>query len=91
MDGDTSTASIEGNFLYLPPRVLVGGGPDADGDGLATPPLTCTDPSDCSSKCRMLERTSAHGAGAPPACALCTSRTLNSAVMQAQVHCCTCR
>jgi hypothetical protein len=69
-DGDASTASIEGNFLYIPPRVLVEAGGDADGDGLITPAITCSDPVDCSQKCRYLERTSLHGAGAPPACAL---------------------
>ena len=67
-DGDSSTASIEGNFLY--PRVLVEAGEDSDGDGLVTPAITCSDPSDCSTKCRYLERTSLHGAGAPPTCAL---------------------
>ena len=70
-DGDTSTASIEGNFLYMPPRVLMAAGTDSDGDGVVTPAVTCSDPIDCTQKCRYLERTSAHGAGAPPACALC--------------------
>jgi len=94
-DGDTTTASIEGNFLYIPPRVLVAAGADHDGDGNPSPAITCGDPVDCnqvrshhirtqspkltvqrcvsvrSQKCRLLERTSSHGAGAPPACALC--------------------
>ena len=72
MDGDVSTATIEGNFFYENGgRVLVAAGQDLDGDGQSSPLLTCSDPSDCSTKCRMLERTSLHGAGAPPACALC--------------------
>ena len=85
MDGDASTATLEGNFLYDPPRMLVAAGPDLDGDGLASPEITCSDPSDCSTKCRMLERTSLHGAGAPPACAMCDaycSSNLVSTVMQ---------
>lgn len=57
-DGDTSTASIEGNFLYIPPRVLVAAGTDNDGDGIVTPAVTCSDPIDCTqarnSKCRTL-------------------------------------
>lgn len=69
-DGDTSTAAIKGNFLYMPPRVLVEEGEDLDGDGKPTPAITCSDPVDCMSKCRYLERNSLHGAGAPPACAL---------------------
>jgi hypothetical protein len=81
MDGDASTATLEGSFLYDPPRVLVAAGPDLDGDGLATPEITCSDPSDCSTKCRMLERTSLHDAGAPPACAMCTPRSLNRAAV----------
>tara|TARA_B100001175_G_scaffold276511_1_gene252001 strand:- start:1409 stop:3289 length:1881 start_codon:yes stop_codon:yes gene_type:complete len=72
MNGDVGTATIEGNFFYENGgRVLVGAGQDLDGDGKSSPLLTCSDPSDCSTKCRMLERTSLHGAGAPPACALC--------------------
>lgn len=71
MDGDSSTAAIKGNLLYMPPRVLVAEGEDLDGDGQASPAITCTDPIDCNGKCRWLERTSLHGAGAPPACALC--------------------
>ena len=43
-DGDTSTASIEGNFLYMPPRVLIAAGTDNDGDGAVTPAVTCSDP-----------------------------------------------
>jgi hypothetical protein len=50
MDGDASTATLEGSFLYDPPRMLVAAGPDLDGDGLATPEITCSDPSDCSTK-----------------------------------------
>ena len=60
-DGDTTTAAITGNFLYLPPRVLVAPGRDLDGDGVPTPALTCTDPVDCQQKCLFLERTSFHG------------------------------
>ena len=69
-DGDSSTAAIEGNFLYMPPRVLVAAGEDLDGDGQVSPAITCGDPVDCMNKCRYLERNSLHGAGAPPACAL---------------------
>ena len=76
MGGDTSTASIQGNFMYMPPRVLVAAGPDLDGDGRGSPAVVCTDPVDCSTKCRYLERTSLHGTGAPPACALCAFRFL---------------
>lgn len=79
-DGDTSTASIEGNFLYMPPRVLIAAGTDSDGDGVVTPAVTCSDPIDCVQKCRYLERTSAHGAGAPPACALCDQYCSNNIV-----------
>lgn len=46
-DGDPSTASIEGNFLYIPPRVLIAAGSDSDGDGIVTPAITCSDPIDC--------------------------------------------
>lgn len=75
-DGDPDTASIEGNFLYLPPRVLVEAGRDVDGDGQPSPAIVCTDPIDCQQKCRFLERTSANGAGAPPACAMCKCQPL---------------
>ena len=70
-NNDLSTASLEGNFFYDPPRVLVAAGPDLDGDGLSTPALTCSDPVTCQQLCLYLEKTSAHGAGAPPACAIC--------------------
>jgi hypothetical protein len=70
-DGDMSTAAIKGSFLYIPPRVLVKKGEDLNGDGQASPEITCSDPIDCRTKCKYLERTSLHGAGAPPACALC--------------------
>lgn len=46
-DGDVTTASIEGNFLYIPPRVLVAAGADHDGDGNPSPAITCGDPVDC--------------------------------------------
>eukprot|EP00966_Prymnesium_polylepis_P238291 5511280-Prymnesium_polylepis.1 len=59
-DGDVTTASIEGNFLYFPPRVLVASGSDHDGDGNPTPAITCQDPVDCVQKCKLLERTSSH-------------------------------
>ena len=67
-DGDVSTASLKGNFFY--PRTLIAAGEDLDGDGQASPAMTCSDPVDCVSKCRYLERTSLHGAGAPPTCAM---------------------
>jgi len=47
MDGDSSTAAIKGNLLYMPERVLVAAGEDLDGDGQATPAITCKDPIDC--------------------------------------------
>ena len=46
-DGDITTASIQGNFLYLPPRVLVAAGADHDGDGNPSPAITCSDPIGC--------------------------------------------
>ena len=67
-DGDTSTASLQGNFFY--PRTLVAAGEDLDGDGRSSPAISCSDPIDCVNKCRFLERTSLHGAGAPPTCAM---------------------
>ena len=78
MDGDSSTAAIKGNLLYMPPRVLVAAGEDLNGDGQATPAITCTDPIDCNGKCRWLERTSLHGAGAPPTCALYAAAPLTT-------------
>lgn len=66
--GDISTVSINGNPIW--PRVLIEGSEDRDGDGKADGRMTCSDPNDCTQKCRHLERTSRHGAGAPPACAL---------------------
>lgn len=70
-DGDVMNAGIGGDVFW--PRTLVAGGPDLDGDGVSTPALTCTNPTDCVAKCRFLERTSAHGAGAPATCALCAA------------------
>ena len=67
--GDLSTVGVAGNLIY--PRVLLAGGQDHDGDGRTDPEMTCLDPIDCSQKCLYLERTSRHGAGAPPSCALC--------------------
>ena len=87
MDGDVTTATIEGNFFYENGgRVLVAAGQDLDGDGQSSPLLTCSDPSDCSTKCRMLERTSLHGAGAPPACALCKLFTSNTPNLILPLH-----
>ena len=67
--GDLSTVTINGNPIW--PRVLLDGSEDRDGDGRADAGMTCSDPNDCTQKCRHLERTSRHGAGAPPTCALC--------------------
>lgn len=70
-DGDTSTASLQGNFFYINGgRLLVAAGEDLDGDGKASPEISCYDPIDCVNKCRLLERTSLHGAGTPPTCAM---------------------
>ena len=69
MHGDLSTVSTSGNLFW--PRVLIEGADDEDGDGKSPSRVTCTDPVDCPSKCRMLDRTSRNGAGAPPTCALC--------------------
>jgi hypothetical protein len=66
--GDLSTVHTTGNLGW--PRVLLHGADDRDGDGVADGELKCYDPVDCSQKCAYLERTSRHGAGAPPACAL---------------------
>ena len=66
--GDLSTVSTSGNLFW--PRVLLTGSEDHDGDGEADPSMSCSDPIDCTQKCRMLERTARHGAGAPPTCAL---------------------
>lgn len=67
-DGDSSTASIKGNFLYMPPRVLVEGGDDLDGDGKSTPAITCTDPIDCVSVCTFnrITRHKTHGCRRDP-------------------------
>lgn len=67
------------------PRVLLNGSEDSDGDGLGGGRMECTDPIDCLQKCRYLERTSRHGFGAPPACALCNqycSSNLITTVME---------
>jgi len=66
--GDLSTVQTTGNIIW--PRVLVEGSEDADGDGRAIGRLECGDPIDCMQKCRLLERRSLQGAGAPPTCAL---------------------
>lgn len=66
--GDLSTVQTTGNLGY--PRVLIKGSEDADGDGTAQGEMKCFDPVDCTQKCVYLERTSRHGAGAPPTCAL---------------------
>ena len=60
------------------PRVLLNGSEDSDGDGVGGRHMECTDPIDCLQKCRYLERTSRHGFGAPPACALCTLAQLRT-------------
>lgn len=71
-DVRTSNLLVEGPASLIYPRVLIeGGGDDVDGDGLVRPRMTCNDPIDCVQKCKYLERTSMHGMGAPPACALC--------------------
>lgn len=67
--GDISTVQTSGELFY--PRVLLTGAEDHDGDGQADPTMTCSDPIDCLQKCKRLERTARHGAGAPPTCALC--------------------
>jgi len=66
--GDLSTVSTSGNLFW--PRVLLSGSEDHDGDGISDPSMVCNDPADCVQKCRFLERTARHGAGAPPTCAL---------------------
>jgi hypothetical protein len=71
LHGDLSTVRFGGNLWY--PRVLLDGSADHDGDGQADPALQCWDPLDCSQKCRYLERTARHGAGAPQPCAMCKS------------------
>lgn len=71
LHGDLSTVRFGGNLWY--PRVLLDGSADHDGDGQADPALQCWDPLDCSQKCRHLERTARHGAGAPQPCAMCKS------------------
>jgi hypothetical protein len=54
--GDPSTAAIVGNVLY--PRTIYDG-------------LTCSDPIDCTQKCRYAAKTSVAGMGTPAACSLC--------------------
>lgn len=76
--GDLSTVQQSGNLGW--PRVLLDGTQDTDGDGRAGRKLECTDPADCLSKCAWLDRTSSHGTGAPPSCALCG--TLSHALTQ---------
>lgn len=69
--GDPRTVGVALDFEDLTyPRVLLEGG-IGGADGLAVPRVTCSDPVDCLQKCKYLERTSQHGMGAPPACALC--------------------
>ena len=54
------------------PRTLLEARPDLDGDGQSDAAVTCTDPTDCTSKCRRLDRTAREdGSGVPAACALC--------------------
>jgi len=68
-NGDPSTIATSGNLFW--PRELIRGGSDNDGDGVADAELLCYNPVDCVQKCLYLERSSRHGAGAPPTCALC--------------------
>lgn len=71
--GDLSTVRVSGEPFW--PRTLIHGAPDADGDGRSVGGVTCVDPIDCVQKCLYLERTSAHGVGAPPTCALYVQTT----------------
>lgn len=66
--GDISTVQTEGNLFW--PRVLLNGSEDTDGDGRGGQRMECYDPIDCTQKCRYLARTSRHGFGTPPACAM---------------------
>ena len=66
--GDPITATLHGNLFY--PRVLVAGSEDTEGDGVTAPLMECSDPIDCSTRCKYLGRTSFNGAGTPPTCAL---------------------
>lgn len=68
--GDLSTVHTSGNLAWWEGRVLLEGSVDRDGDGQADGEMRCYDPIDCTQKCRYLERTARHGAGAPPTCAL---------------------
>ena len=69
---DQARRSVDrGQRQRLWPRVLLDGAEDHDGDGASDARMECSDPIDCIQKCRYLERTSRHGAGAPPTCALC--------------------
>lgn len=74
---DPTEATLRGNLLYIPPRVLVAASEDLDGDGKPSPAITCSDPIDCVNKCKYLSRTSRHGAGTPPACAVYALSTSN--------------
>lgn len=76
--GDSTTAALTGDAFY--PRTLIAGRTDPDGDGISDAELKCYDPVDCAGKCRTLERTSTHGAGAPPACAMCAINCPNNFV-----------
>jgi hypothetical protein len=71
LDGDPSTAALQGNFLFRPPRELVSA-------SATTPSVSCNDPHDCISKCRYLSRRSLGGAGTPPACSMCDLHCPNS-------------
>jgi hypothetical protein len=74
--GDLNTVETSGNLFW--PRVLLSGSEDHDGDGESDPSMQCYDPIDCTQKCRQLERTARHGAGAPPTCALYASSLLSN-------------
>ena len=76
---DGTGVSVNLFDLVAYPRTLVTATPDLDGDYKSTPELKCYDVLDCVNKCRMLERTSRDGMGAPPPCMLCAARKIEPA------------